>query len=567
VSDIYELLTEAYVVRAIGNVELDVKDGSLTMDEGWAPHIQGTLTVAVDSRSTEDLADLLDPRRPVRLVITLTRTNRTTGESVPRSFNVGLRARQIDAGSGEIELTFASDEAALQAWARTSADLVFNTTSAITAVLGAQPELALDLAALPQITRRNLFPNPTPVGSGSIAPSSGVVISIDAQTPLGPSAAVRMVPKAQNTQDVEGYISLGGAAGNLRLGMEPGKTYTFSATVFAEFGLSGLMADNAMRIVAYTKVPNLEVEETSSDEFIPGKVQRPYVTFTVPEGATEAYIRLYHGGVWGGRFPAVFANHFLLEQGSVERPYFSGQYSIGNQPPEVAWSWEGTANNSVSRMVELASTGDNSVVWAQGDAAWDFISPLMEAAGLRLFCDENRKWKLVDSSYSVPGSVRISEAWNLVSGSDVIDADGDAWFDSVVIRYSWTDVYGDSWTDVDVYAPTGYRKTLVLERNSPRVVGAARYIASRLLGRGRTLSLEAVSDFSVTPGCEVVASLPGTTPVVSRLMGVSWNLGSDEMSIGTRGALDVPLEAWALVPDEVTWTNIPTAKTWANFTQ
>ncbi|WP_146086452.1 hypothetical protein [Rathayibacter sp. AY1D1] len=571
-ADLFKLSTRAQLVRAIGNVELPVVDGSVTLDEGWAPYIKAVLTVAVDTDSTEDLAELLDPRLGPRLLVTLTRTNLYTGESYARIFDLGLRSREIDARTGEISLGLTSDEALLQTWARTTEPLTYNSTSAIAAVKSAlftvlqqTPQLSIDYSTVPQITRRNLFPNPSPSGNGSISTSSGAVGTVVAQNPLNPGDALRIVPRDQNTADTESYASLGGVAGNLRLGMEAGKTYTFSANTFMEFAYNGEKADNAFRIVAYTKVPNQDVEETSSDEFTPGKVERQYVTFDVPVGATEAYIRIYHGGVLGGRVPAVYANKFLLEQGNAERQYFSGAYSIGNQPPEVVYSWEGTANNSVSRLVELATTGDNEMTWQTGDTAWDFISPLMEAAGLRLFCDEQRKWRLVDSSYQVPGSVRIAEGWNLVGAADVIDADGESWFDSVVIRYSWTDQYGESWTDVDVYAPRGYRKTLVLDRTSPRVKGAARYILSRLLGRGRTLSLEAVSDFAVTPGCEIVASLPGTVPVVGRLMGVTFNLGTDEMSIGTRGVLDTPLEAWTLVPESTTWANVSASATWQNF--
>src|SRR5690606_15678659 len=38
-----------------------------------------------------------------------------------------------------------------------------------------------------------------------------------------------------------------------------------------------------------------------------------------------------------------------------------------------------------------------------GTRAWDFLSPLLSVSGLRLFCDEERKWRLVTSPYDTEG--------------------------------------------------------------------------------------------------------------------------------------------------------------------
>src|SRR5690606_35426950 len=57
-----------------------------------------------------------------------------------------------------------------------------------------------------------------------------------------------------------------------------------------------------------------------------------------------------------------------------------------------------------------------------GERAWDFLSPLVNAAGLRLFCDEQRRWHLIDpAAYTVSGSLRISEGFNATEAADDID--------------------------------------------------------------------------------------------------------------------------------------------------
>lgn len=93
----------------------------------------------------------------------------------------------------------------------------------------------------------------------------------------------------------DSYLSIGGDAGALRNGMVAGQSYTVSGTINIPAALTGTKHANAQRIVAYTRIGTGAVVETASDVAPDTGSQRLSVTFTVPAGATEAYIRFYSG--------------------------------------------------------------------------------------------------------------------------------------------------------------------------------------------------------------------------------------------------------------------------------
>jgi len=209
-----------------------------------------------------------------------------------------------------------------------------------------------------------------------------------------------------------------------------------------------------------------------------------------------------------------------------------------------------------------------ALLWEPGVTAWDFLQPLVEASGLRLFCDEQRVWRLVDpASYKVSGQVNIAATVNLTRGEDTISRYGD-WYDSVVVKYSWSDILNEPHVAYDSAGAPG-TKTLVksYDRAYPGA-GAAAAILSRTTGRGRVLALGALADFGATPGKSLIATLPDTPLQSGVISTVEWSFESEGelgMTIRSRGLVDTPDTAWVRQPEGYAWEDVPADVPWDEY--
>src|SRR5690606_34958120 len=109
-----------------------------------------------------------------------------------------------------------------------------------------------------------------------------------------------------------------------------------------------------------------------------------------------------------------------------------------------------------------------------GERAWDFVSPLVNAAGLRLYCDERRRWHLIDpANRSAGGSLRISEGFNATEAADNIDLSASdrgvpGYAETVVVKYTWTDEDGAQQVAYDsAGAAHGIGRLVEIERPFP----------------------------------------------------------------------------------------------------
>jgi hypothetical protein len=205
-----------------------------------------------------------------------------------------------------------------------------------------------------------------------------------------------------------------------------------------------------------------------------------------------------------------------------------------------------------------------------GERAWDFLSPLVDAAGLHLYCDEQRRWHLVDlATNNMPGSLRISDGHNVISARSSVDLSaGDrgvlGYAETVVVKYTWTDGDGVQQVAYDsAGAAHGIGRLVEVARPFPGA-GAAAALLKKSEGKGRTLDLQAVNDFSATPGQTLVATIPNTPLQVGIVSSVEW--GSDgTMRVGSRGLTDTPETAWALQPEGYAWEDVPTGQDWTEY--
>lgn len=229
------------------------------------------------------------------------------------------------------------------------------------------------------------------------------------------------------------------------------------------------------------------------------------------------------------------------------------------------YDWQGAANASASDRTPMFDRPPSLLTLNPGENLWDFVTPLLTSAGLRLFCDESRVWRLVNSTYFVPGSATIATGYNAIEGSDTISRDqqGD-WYDAVVVEYDWTDAAtGLPKQAYDSAQLAGWTKALLVKYERPFPgPGAANYILGRSTGRGRVLDPRALSDYSVTPGQSITVSMPDTVTQTGVVAATTWDFATDEMEVKSRGLTDTPSSAWVMLAAGQKWTDSPVGQSW-----
>lgn len=98
-----------------------------------------------------------------------------------------------------------------------------------------------------------------------------------------------------------------------------------------------------------------------------------------------------------------------------------------------------------------------AALWQPGTTGATYLEPILTAAGLRVYCDELRRWWLVDADSVASGGAAFGPA-NITGIEDTFDLDSDqAYYDAVIIKYGWTDSAGIDQTVYDTAGtPSGY---------------------------------------------------------------------------------------------------------------
>lgn len=212
-----------------------------------------------------------------------------------------------------------------------------------------------------------------------------------------------------------------------------------------------------------------------------------------------------------------------------------------------------------------AATGDpddvdKALTWWAGTSAWDFLQPLVTAAGMVLWCDEIWAWHLdVPESRTTPGQVFV-HADNAVEADDERDRHADEWCTGVVVVYEWTDPAGVRMRRVDT-AGTASKVHVVNFDTAYPGPGAAAAILARRTDRGSSLSAVTVSDATARPGMLLRAGFDGEQ--LGRIERVQFDLYDGLMTVSSRGLLDVLPGSW-LAWDAGQWTDISPAEKWTD---
>jgi hypothetical protein len=547
-----------YTAVLIGDPDQDlsVKGGRVTLDAGRAPHVEASLEISIPSFGAAVLG--LDPRLNARVRIEADATFPTITQH--REFDLGVRDRTIRHADAVLSVSLASDEALLNDYAPlTDDEALFPLQGSLrdvvnyalgVAIPGASLEPGPDADVTTYGDATNLIPDPSNEGDGSIFIGSDCTLDLN-DTSWAAHGATSV--NLYSPIDSDAFVYVGGDTGEMRLGMSAGRTYVLSATGRVKVALSGAEDVHARRLTAWYYLPTANSYTPVVSEPIPAAVgtpERVSVRFTIPQDATEAFIRAYHGHAAGEiQWDAFRLTEFTGDPGDTD--YFDGGTT---DTDGYVYAWTGDVNASTSVRTAIIDRHPESLLWRAGVPAYEFLNPIVQAAGLRLVCDENRQWTLRDEGHRAPGSLSIRHAVNLHDGSDSISRDSGLWFDARVTRYTWIDRNGMTQERADAYALTDpYTRLTTLDVSAPYPgPGRSEYAVRRAQGRGREITATSVSDWRSHAEQAMTIVLEGTPILTGIAQSVEFDLDTDRQTVTMR-AVDTPPLAWVLGPDDLTW--------------
>ena len=538
--------------------------GSVTLDSGGIPYGTALVTVPLDDGTR---LDDFDPRLGQRVTL-----YGDDGVHPVRTFDLGLRDRTVDYRTKTVDLTLATDEAMLTDYASLVVDTgarshqtsLVGVVNYVLAKIGASLEPGApdsDVTARWELT--NLVLNPSyevdAVGAATLVNSSGLI-----STPLVSPAPIRGTKTLRATSTAAGNSSWFvagydvGSAGVKALRVQPGLRYQYSLHL-----LSATTGRSAFPFISWRDANGVQVGPNISGTPITDS-NTHFTTYEMsavaPRGAEYAGLGIQVNGNTAGQFHYVDGVMFYEADELVE--YFDGDQG----DDFYTYSWDGTAHASSSTRVPLEGTERDPTLftWNPGVTAWDFLEPFTSAAGLRLFCDERRDWRLITpEEYEVPGLVNVTPT-NASEGKDSISReDAEVFATGVVVQYDWTDYVGIPRVAWDS-AGTPEKVFLVRYARAYPGAGAAAAILKRRNGTGRTQDVEAIAQWDATPGMDSRVSLPDAPLQGGKVTLLRWDFEFPVMRVGSAGLTDIPANSWNSVLPTLAWN--AALGTWNTFT-
>lgn len=541
---------------------LDISEGSVTLDTGKAPYCLADLEVPL---LDESILEDLDPYANQRVVITAS-ANGFWGEGgspipgedlypaddlypeiVPawepsdeREFDLVLTGRTVSHDRRSVSLDLASDEAILQRFSDVTDDPTPRSHEAslrslvsyvITkAIPGATLEPGPDADVTAQWAVTNMLANPSgEADAAGVAPSNWTIgqfgsglVTVTMGSPIAVSGtrAVGWTTVAGGDSNI---IPVNASTGARTFSVTPGKWYVWSyyvCSTAARTARAAIQWWSAGGTVLSSQVFGTTVATTNT------AFQRACVIAQAPEGTTHAYPYV---NIANAAATNVYVDAAMFYEGDELVPYFDGSSTL----PGYTVAWSNVAHASTSTRTPIVERSPALFLWEAGVSAWEFLAPLVAMSGLRLWCDEKRRWRLLDPAlYSVPGRV-VAQVSNTSRGDDSIDSLSPQYSTGVVLVYTWSE-NGVNLRRVDAAGTGPY--VLREEINKP-FPGPGR-AAARLLklqGQGRTQEVTIGADYTVSPAMEIGIRLPGTFDQLGTLTKVTWQLKRGLMDLGSAG--------------------------------
>ncbi|MGN7976532.1 hypothetical protein ACTJJ4_03080 [Microbacterium sp. 22195] len=481
-----------------------------------------------------------------------------------RSFDLSLRAARPNRATGDIELRLSSDEAVLQDFgpdvdddgARDHEDSVRAVTAYVLDKIGATLEPGTDDADVTaRWSAQNMLLNPEAWSAGAAYTGAGST-TIDWNTTAG-----------QGVGGTTGFVNGTSTSANTcfiqipqSVSVRKGQMFTLSGYAHRRNGepaLNGRLRvyeiDAGGAIIRQIESAPKTIPEAGT--VVPGvgyNFERFSLTFTIENpNATKIWTYFRYDTDAANR--KVGLDSLMLTEGPLLLDYFSGS----STPAGYVTNWTGqngpVADNSVSerKPVDGIERLPDVFTWRAGMGGVDFLSPILQSKGFRLVCDGERKWTLRRDEYRTPGMLTLAYGVNIIGADEEVSRESEDWFDAAVYTYRWTTADGTTRSQDDVYAPAGYTKMIRREIDRPYPgPGRAEYAVKRALNKGRTLTVETVSDWTASTDQDLLVRLDGTPTQLGTTDRVEFDLNTDRMRVSSRTA-DVPEGAINLLPSTI----------------
>jgi hypothetical protein len=543
---------------------LKVVSASATLDETRAPY--GELQLVIHTPASVD-AEKINPRTGLRVTVAVTQTwVNPIKPNQTRSFDLYLHDRTSDWTTGETTLVLRTDEAKLiddglvSNAVNTAAYAVDGSLRSIVNLIltgiGAALEAGPDDANFTRTANAtNLVRNPRVGTNTTDWGQSGTAATQTRNTVGGPTAhspSFWRIGLAASSAASAMIVTVDKAGVQ---GLVAGQTYVMSAwmrcSAAVSFGFDGLTYTAAN--VQVQDLPEVPIAVAANTW------KRMVLEFVAGAAVTQMTVRMFAsiGTIPSGGTFDVTGIRVSVKTTAHDDDDFDGASTDSN----YAYAWLGTAHASQSTRTRLDTRPLTLLDRRPGQASWDFLAPLVQQSGLRLFCDEQRKWRLVNSnSYLVAGQINIATAGNLESGTDTIDLAGD-WATGIVVHYQWIDSTGATKEAWDSAGTATKVETIEIAREYPGP-GAATVILARYQGRGRVLDPTVIADLNATPGQYTQATVPNA-PIQSGVASlVSWSVPDGTMRVSTRGLIDTPATAWIFLAAGQRWIDSAVGQSW-----
>ncbi len=504
---------------------VDARGGRVALDAMAVPYATAHVTIPlVDPADVEDI----DPRDGIRA--TLIAGDENSGTT--RTFDLGVRRRTVDHKQKTIEVELASDEALLMDYApltedtgaRTHETSLRGVVDYVLGKIGAELEPGpydADVTAAWPLS--NLLGNPSFETNTTGWSVGGTTSSISRSTSLTPAYGVAYC------------TATAGSAGNSYIQRDE----TIRVDADRMYTLSAYMRPNTANrqgrvIIRWISPLGTLIRESlgTVNNLSTAAFTRVSVTAIAPKNA--AAVRVIVGMAAGAASEINRIDAVMFNEGPLTS-YIDGSLAADTY---YSYAWD-DGTDTTSTRTPFVERDPDLYTWEPGTSAWDFLDPFTASSGLRLFCDEERKWRLIDPDlYSVPGVLSLSAARS-TEGTDTIGlGDPEVYCTGVVVIYSWVDREGIPRTRRDTAGSPGLVLVVGIDRPWPGA-GVAAAMLARRSGQGRQQEVTALARWSATPAMQASISLPGTVEQVGQLEAVEWGLTDGLMNVKTRALTDL----------------------------
>lgn len=485
----------------------------------------------------------------------------------PRRFDLGVREANPDREAGTVLVRVASDEALLQDYRPlTGVDLIgksHDVALLVEEVIKIATGRVVDVtgptgSVYPLWEVTNLIEtNPDPL---SVEPwrvingGSGLTTVVPPVAGLAGGRAVRITAAAGTVNLEAGAFP---AASEKVTPVTPGLLYTASVAILSQVPRSARIIFGFLDENNRPMIPD-EIASASVTTSATGWT-RLRVTGRTPKLARYGFITVLISGNAAGNL------HYLDVPMITAGGFLSEPFKGSSTSPDYVYRWQAQASRPsvVTRIPTRTAPDREALFWRAGLTGMELLAPLLQVLGLRLVCDEQRRWSLRDVTHRDPGGLAFRYGVNIITASEELARDSGEWFDAAIFRYKWVDLDGIPHEQDDTYqlGPV-VTQAIFREIDAPWPgAGRAEYAVQRAQGRGRVVTVSRQARWDEHAEQPLTVQLEGTPVQTGISERVVYDLAENTVTVTSR-TVDTPDSAWVMLPGGQKWTDSPAGQSW-----